>query len=244
MRRYTADLFIIFLFITPALVICQGQEPPRFKDSREKMVKNQIEARGVADPKVLAAMRTVPRHLFVPKDSIGSAYADHPLRIGEGQTISQPYIVALMTEVLELRGDEKVLEIGTGSGYQAAVLSEIVKQVYTIEIKKVLYERATERLKELDYGHVETRFGDGYYGWEEAAPFDRIMITAAVDHIPPPLLEQLKDGGRMVLPLGSPYSYLGQILVLVTKTGENYRLKEILAVRFVPMTGQALEKSR
>jgi protein-L-isoaspartate(D-aspartate) O-methyltransferase len=148
-----------------------------------------------------------------------------------------------MTEILELDGDESVWEIGTGSGYQAAVLSEIAAKIYTIEIKKVLHQRSTKLLKDLGYTNVKTRFGDGYFGWQEVAPFDAIMITAAVDHIPPPLLLQLKDGGKLILPLGSPYSYLGQILVLVTKTGEDFRLREILAVRFVPMTGKALEKS-
>jgi protein-L-isoaspartate(D-aspartate) O-methyltransferase len=186
-------------------------------------------------------MRQVPRHLFVPKGAIGSAYNDHPLRIGEGQTISQPYIVAFMTELLQLQGSERVLEIGTGSGYQAAVLSEIVKEVYTIEIKEGLFRKAKETLRDLGYGNVVTRSGDGYFGWEEVAPFDCIMITAAVDHVPPPLLVQLVEGGRMVLPLGNPYSFFGQVLVLITKTGEDYKLREILPVRFVPMTGQALE---
>jgi protein-L-isoaspartate(D-aspartate) O-methyltransferase len=149
-----------------------------------------------------------------------------------------------MTELLGLRGRERVLEIGTGSGYQAAVLSETAKEVYTIEIKKVLHERATRRLKELGYSNVQTRFGDGYFGWQRSAPFDGIMITAAVDHIPPPLLQQLEDGGRMVLPLGNPYSFFGQVLVVITKRGEDYTLREVLSVRFVPMTGEALEGAR
>ncbi len=243
MNRFVLFITLLLFSLSCSLLTSQGQEPARFKESRLRMVKNQIQNRGVSDPRVLKAMRTVPRHLFVPKGSVGSAYADRPLRIGEGQTISQPYIVALMTEILGLEGDEIVLEIGTGSGYQAAVLSEIAAKVYTMEIKKVLHQRSTKLLKDLGYRNVKTRFGDGYFGWQEAGAFDAIMITAAVDHIPPPLLEQLKDGGKLILPLGSPYSYLGQILVLVTKIGEDFRLKEILAVRFVPMTGEALEKS-
>lgn len=243
MKRFTVFIAFLLFTLSSSLLTGQGQEPARFKESRLRMVKNQIQSRGVSDPKVLEAMRSVARHLFVPKGSVGSAYADRPLRIGEGQTISQPYIVALMTEILGLEGDEIILEIGTGSGYQAAVLSEIAAKVYTMEIKKVLQQRSAKLLKDLGYRNVKTRFGDGYFGWKEAAPFDAIMITAAIDHIPPPLLEQLKDGGKLILPLGSPYSYLGQILVLVTKTGEDFRLKEILAVRFVPMTGKALEKS-
>jgi protein-L-isoaspartate(D-aspartate) O-methyltransferase len=243
MKRFVVFFAFLIFSLSSSLLSSQGQEPPRFKESRLRMVKNQIQNRGVSNAKVLEAMRTVPRHRFVPKGSVNTAYADRPLRIGEGQTISQPYIVALMTEILELDGDESVLEIGTGSGYQAAVLSEIAAKIYTIEIKKVLHQRSTKLLKDLGYTNVKTRFGDGYFGWQEVAPFDAIMITAAVDHIPPPLLLQLKDGGKLILPLGSPYSYLGQILVLVTKTGEDFRLREILAVRFVPMTGKALEKS-
>lgn len=243
MKRFVVLIALLLFTLAASLLTGQGQEPARFKESRLRMVKNQIQNRGVSDPGVLESMRTVPRHLFVPKGSAGSAYADRPLRIGEGQTISQPYIVALMTEILGLEGDESVLEIGTGSGYQAAVLSEIAAKVYTMEIKEVLHQRSTALLKDLAYRNVKTRFGDGYFGWQEAGPFDAIMITAAVDHIPPPLLEQLEDGGKLILPLGSPYSYLGQILVLVTKVGEDFRLREILAVRFVPMTGEALEKS-
>ena len=156
------------------------------------MVSKQIQRRGIFRPDVLAAMLDTPRHHFVPKWLKSQAYSDHPLPIGEGQTISQPYIVALMTESLGLTGDARVLEIGTGSGYQAAVLAKIAKQVYTIEIKEKLHKKASQILQALNYGNVETRFGDGYYGWSDQAPFDGIMITAAVDHIPPPLLDQLK----------------------------------------------------
>ena len=204
------------------------------------MVAAQIRARGITDPKVLDAMATVPRHLFVPEDMRDKAYADRPLPIGQGQTISQPYIVALMTECLGLTGGERVLEIGTGSGYQAAILSEIVKAVYSIEIKEALHRQATRLLRSEGYINVETRQGDGYFGWEQAAPFDCIMITASVNHIPPPLLKQLKDNGRLILPLGNPFSY--QNLVLVTKKGDDYRVKQITGVLFVPMTGRAMEK--
>ena len=170
-----------------------------------------------------------------------AAYADRPLPIGEGQTISQPYVVALMTDILGLKHNHRVLEIGTGSGYQAAVLGELANQVYTIEIKKKLYDRSIKILEMLGYDNIHSRHGDGYFGWPEAAPFDAIMITAAIDHIPPPLLKQLKDGGRLALPLGNPFSY--QNLVLVTKQGEDLRVKQITGVLFVPMTGYALNKS-
>jgi protein-L-isoaspartate(D-aspartate) O-methyltransferase len=212
------------------------------RKTRERMVSEQIRGRGISAPEVIEAMLTVPRHQFVPRDLNGSAYADHPLPIGEGQTISQPYIVALMTEVLRLKAGDKVLEIGTGSGYQAAILAAITSQVYTIEIKPQLYLNASNLLKELDYQKINCRQGDGYFGWEEAAPFDAILITAAVDHIPPPLVKQLKDGGRLVLPLGSPFGY--QNLVLVTKNGEDVSVKQIIGVLFVPMTGHAMSRTK
>ena len=210
------------------------------KNSREDLVKTDIEGRGITDPKVLAAMREVPRHCFVPKALISSAYLDTALPIGEGQTISQPYVVALMTESLELDQGARVLEIGTGSGYQAAILAKIVKNVYSIEIKENLYKSATQVLKTLGFTNVITRHGDGYFGWEEAAPFDAIMITAAVNHIPPPLLKQLKDGGKLILPLGNPFLY--QNLTLVTKHADDFTTKQITGVLFVPMTGHAAEK--
>jgi protein-L-isoaspartate(D-aspartate) O-methyltransferase len=202
------------------------------------MVSEQIRARGISAPAVLEAMQSVARHQFVPEDLTGSAYADHPLPIGEGQTISQPYIVALMTDVLQLKATDSVLEIGTGSGYQAAILATIVSKVYTIEIKSKLYETASKTLRELNYKNIECLLGDGYFGWEKAAPFDAIMITAAVDHIPPPLIKQLKDGGRLVLPLGSPFGY--QNLVLVTQNGEDISVRQIIGVLFVPMMGHAM----
>jgi protein-L-isoaspartate(D-aspartate) O-methyltransferase len=210
-----------------------------YEASRERMVQTQIEARGISDPLVLDAMLRVERHLFVPADLRSKAYEDSPLPIGEGQTISQPYIVALMTEALGLTGTERVLEIGTGSGYQAAVLSRIAAEVLTIEIKRPLYESSTRLLESLGCRNVSTLCADGYYGWPEKAPFDRIMITAAVGFIPPPLLDQLKDGGRMILPLGNPFGF--QNLVLVTKKGQERKLEYITGALFVPMTGATLK---
>ncbi len=207
---------------------------------RAAMVRTQIESRGVRDSAVLKAMGNCPRHFFVPPGLQKRAYQDNPLPIWDGQTISQPYIVALMTESLALEPDDRVLEIGTGSGYQAAVLSYLVKEVYSIEIKERLHQRATATLERLGYSNVHTRFGDGYFGWEEAGPFDCIMITAAVDHVPPPLVRQLSDGGRMILPLGNPFAY--QNLVLVSKQGQDITVRQILGVLFVPMTGTALDR--
>lgn len=215
-------------------------DSPKYKAARDNLVKYKIEAQGIGDPAVLAAMRSVPRHQFVPERIISSAYADTALPIGEGQTISQPYVVALMTASLKLEKSHRVLEIGTGSGYQAAILAEIVNEVYSIEIKEKLHQRSGQLLKSLGYHNIFSRHGDGYYGWEEAAPFDAIMITAAVNHIPPPLLKQLKSGGRLILPLGNPFSY--QNLTLVTKDGDEYKTRQITGVLFVPMTGYALGK--
>jgi len=212
----------------------------RFKEARENLVHRTIEGRGVTDRLVLKAMREVPRHRFVPRNIVPKAYADTALPIGEGQTISQPYVVALMTASLKLGKHHRVLEIGTGSGYQAAVLAEIVEEVYTVEIKEKLHRRSTRLLKHLGYANVKTRQADGYFGWPEAAPFDAIMITAAVNHVPPPLLEQLKDGGLLVLPLGNPFSY--QNLTLVVKKGEDYTTRLITGVLFVPLTGVALDQ--
>ncbi len=199
---------------------------------RELMVKKQIEARGVRDPRVLQAMLTVERHKFVPEVSIPQAYEDHPLPIGYGQTISQPYIVALMTELCELDGSEKVLEIGTGSGYQAAILSLLAKEVYTIEIVEPLGKQAALRLKSLGYKNVTVKIGDGYKGWIEHAPFDVIMLTAAPPTVPDTLLNQLKeDGGILVAPVGDYH----QELVKIIRNGNNYSQKVITYVRFVPM---------
>jgi len=197
------------------------------------MVDQQIAARGIEDERVLQAMRDVPRHLFVPKGRRGSAYGDFPLPIGYGQTISQPYIVALMTELLEPEKDDVALEVGTGSGYQAAVLSRIVKEVYTVEIIPPLGKAAEKRLKEVAYENIKVKIGDGYYGWEEYALFDCIIVTAASDHIPPPLIRQLKRGGKMAIPVGGPFQV--QNLMLVEKSGEGeIQTRNILPVRFVP----------
>jgi protein-L-isoaspartate(D-aspartate) O-methyltransferase len=236
---------ILFAFIVTMLFASSGladvvADSAEFKKARDHMVRTTIENRGISDPNVLAAMRTVPRHCFVPGKLLSVAYTDRPLPIGEGQTISQPYVVALMTEILQPAKNHRILEIGTGSGYQAAVLSQVANHVYTIEIKEKLYYKANKILKSLGYGTIQTRHSDGYFGWPEQAPFDAIMITAAIDHIPPPLLKQLKDGGRLALPLGNPFSY--QNLVLVTKKGEDLIVKQITGVLFVPMTGHALKK--
>ena len=201
-----------------------------------EMVRTQIECRGIADPTVLAAMRSVPRHLFVPAAMQPSAYGDHPLAIGEGQTISQPYIVALMTDCLSLTGEERALEIGTGSGYQAAVLSRIVHEVYTIEMREVLFRRSRRLFASLGYANIHSQQGDGYYGWPQAAPFDAIVITAAVGRVPPPLLDQLATGGRMILPLGTPPAH--QRLTLITRTEATYKARHLTGVTFVPMTGR------
>lgn len=205
---------------------------------RNRMVDEQIVRRGVSDVQVLAAMRKVPRHEFVPESYREYAYADEPLPIGEGQTISQPYIVALMTESLRIGKDSRVLEIGTGSGYQAAVLAEIAKEVYSIEIIESLASGAKATLERLGYDNVHVRAGDGYRGWPEKAPFDAIIVTAAPPHIPEPLIEQLNVGGRLSIPVGDVY----QELVLITKTEDGVVKKDVLPVRFVPMTGEAQEK--
>ncbi|NBD35440.1 MAG: protein-L-isoaspartate(D-aspartate) O-methyltransferase [Chloroflexi bacterium] len=210
-----------------------------FGPERHAMVEETIVARGVSDPDVLRAMRTVPRHVFVPETYRDEAYADHPLPIGHGQTISQPYIVAWMTELLELQPGEKVLEIGTGSGYQAAVLAELEGvEVYSIEIIPELVEDARADLRSLGYGDddVHLKQGDGYYGWEEHAPFDAIVVTAAPDHLPQPLVRQLAEGGQIVIPIGPPGGY--QTLWRFTKEGEDLKSENLGAVAFVPFTGE------
>jgi protein-L-isoaspartate(D-aspartate) O-methyltransferase len=212
-------------------------------EERTKMVAWQIQARDIKDPNVLKAMRVVPRHAFVRFSEQRYAYTDHPLPIGFDQTISQPYIVAFMTEALQLKPDSKVLEIGTGSGYQAAVCAEIAKQVYTIEIVEGLAKRAEKCLKELGYPNVFVRFGDGFFGWPDVAPFDAIIGTAAAGRIPEPLLEQLKPGGRMILPYGRPWDF--QYLVLITKDEKgNLHKSNVMPVRFVPMTGEVMKPEK
>jgi protein-L-isoaspartate(D-aspartate) O-methyltransferase len=198
------------------------------------MVRRQIEQRGIADQTVLRAMRTVPRHLFVPDKWREQAYEDHPLPIGYNQTISQPYIVALMTDLLKVDAGAKVLEVGTGSGYQAAILGELELEVYTVEIIEALATQAAERLSEMQYDNVTVAHQDGYYGWEEHAPFDAIIVTCAPDHVPPELVKQLKDGGRMVIPVGPPGGY--QSLFLITKEDGQAKSESLGGVRFVPLT--------
>jgi protein-L-isoaspartate(D-aspartate) O-methyltransferase len=205
---------------------------------RERMVREQLQARDIRDPKVLNAMGKVPRHRFVPGESVRAAYDDNPLPLMLGQTISQPYVVAYMTQALRLQGSERVLEIGTGSGYQAAILSELVREVYTIEILPELESAARATLRSLGYENIRIRCADGYLGWPEAAPFDRIIVTAAPDHIPPPLLDQLKPGGFMIIPVGRAE----QDLVLVEKNEQGITRRATIPVRFVPMTGRAQRK--
>jgi len=212
----------------------------RYARLREYMVKRTIEARDVTDKLVLGAMRKVRRHEFCPRNVRRSAYEDYPLPIGKGQTISQPYIVALMTQQLGLKGGEKVLEIGTGSGYQAAVLGEIVKEVYTIEIVSFLAERAKKDLARLGYKNVHVLCGDGFKGWPEHAPFDAVIVTCAPEKVPEPLIEQLKVGGRLVIPVGPQWS--GQWLKIITKTKTGVVEQETIPVRFVPMTGEAQKR--
>ncbi len=209
-----------------------GQD--KYEKERADMVRQQIEARGIKDKNTLKAMKTVERHLFVPTAYKSNAYDDRPLPIGYGQTISQPYIVAYMTELLNVGEGATVLEIGTGSGYQAAILAEIVGQVYTIEIVEELGLLAKERLKSLKYNNVKVKIADGYYGWKEHGPFDGIVVTAASEYIPPPLINQLKDGGRMIIPVGTPFSV--QTLMLIEKRGEEITTISLMLVRFVPFT--------
>ncbi len=207
----------------------------RFEELRRQMVEKQIRARGIKDDRVLKAMFQVKRHEFVAPGLQGEAYDDNPLPIGEGQTISQPYIVALMTELAQVNPDSKVLEVGTGSGYQAAVLSVLAREVYSIEIVDVLGRKAEEKLAALGCKNVHVRIGDGYKGWPEEAPFDAIVVTAAPDHVPQPLIDQLKTGGRLVIPVGDFY----QDLSVITRTKKGLQKENIIPVRFVPMTGEA-----
>jgi protein-L-isoaspartate(D-aspartate) O-methyltransferase len=230
-----------FVFFTLQQALTSFAAGDAYTQKRQQMVEQDIRGRGVKDPVVLRVMNTVPRHLFVNASVRSQAYADHPLPIGEGQTISQPYVVALMTEALQLKPGDRVLEIGTGSGYQAAVLAGIVQEVYTIEIRKTLAGEAEKTLADLGYRNVTVKFGEGYFGWEEHAPFDAIIITAAANHIPPLLIKQLKEGGRLIVPLGSTVYY--QMLTLATKRKGELDVEQICPVAFVPMTGE-VEKRR
>jgi protein-L-isoaspartate(D-aspartate) O-methyltransferase len=217
-----------------------GSDEDQRRAERDRMIAEQLAARGIHDERVLAAMRAVPRHRFVPESEAARAYADRPLSIGHGQTISQPFVVAFMTQALALSGDERVLDIGTGSGYQAAVLAVLAREVWSIEIVAPLAESARERLLDLGYDNVHVRCGDGYAGWPEEAPFDAILVAAAPDHVPQPLLDQLALGGRMILPVGKDE----QDLVLLRRTEGGLVREEVLPVRFVPMTGLAEERGR
>jgi protein-L-isoaspartate(D-aspartate) O-methyltransferase len=235
------------IFIIPILLslnlpvpLAFSSEDPSLVEARRKMVERDLKGRDIKDPKILEIMGRVPRHLFVEPSLKSRAYADHPLPIGEGQTISQPYIVALMTQILKIQPGERVLEIGTGSGYQAAVLAELTDQVFTVEIIESLTRQAARRLKELGYGNVRLKYGDGYFGWDEEAPFDAIIVTCAANHIPPPLIKQLKEGGRLIIPLGSTTYF--QTLTLLTKKMGKPDIQHLLGVAFVPMTGEAQKK--
>jgi len=210
-----------------------------FATQRERMVEKQIAARGVSDARVLAAMGKVPREEFVPENVRAGSYSDGPLPIGYDQTISQPYIVAFMTEQLRLQPADRVLEVGTGSGYQAAILAEFVAEVYTIEILEPLAKTAEEALARLGYKNVHVKVGDGYKGWPEHAPFDAIIVTCAPEHVPQPLVDQMKEGGRMIIPVGN---YLAQELYLLEKANGGMRQSAVLPVRFVPMGGEAIKQ--
>lgn len=230
---------LIFYFQKPAIPTGNITAPDKYSRLRFEMVEEQLKKRDIDDERVLAVMEEVERHKFVPENMENYAYVDDPLPIGYGQTISQPYIVALMTQEAQVEKGDKVLEIGTGSGYQAAVLSELVDKVYTIEIIKELADSASQRFKDLGYDNIEAKNADGYYGWQEAGPFDAILVTAATNHVPPPLIEQLKEGGRLVIPLGNVFRF--QTLNLVTKKDGEVKTKYITSVRFVEMTGKAKE---
>lgn len=236
---------IWFIFGLLSLISSPLQAASEYKKERKELIEIIEEDvhrthvyTGISqlDARVMDAMFRVPRHLFVPKSYRSDAYQNRPLPIGHGQTISQPYIVALMTDLLELKQGDKVLEVGTGSGYQAAILAQLTDKVYTIEIIEPLAKTAAKVLEEQKYTNIQTRIGDGYYGWPEVAPFDAIVVTAAADHIPPPLVRQLKPGGRMVIPVGS--RFMVQQLVLIKKDSKGQvSLRQILPVRFVPFTG-------
>ncbi len=228
---------ILFAAVSAAALAAAGPAERDFRRAREAMVRDQIAARGVRDARVLEAMLRVPRHLFVPEPGRDRAYGDHPLPIGRGQTISQPFIVAFMTESLALRPGDKVLEVGTGSGYQSAVLACLTDKVFSIEIDGDLARDAALTLRRLGYGTVRVRGGDGFFGWPEEAPFDAVVVTCAAGRVPPPLVEQLGEGGRLIIPIEK--RPLSQTLTLVTKKNGKTSVRELLDVLFVPMTGEA-----
>ena len=237
-------LYFLFLFSAGLTGLSAGGQNAKndFARSRREMVEKDLRGRGIKDQRVLEAITLVPRHLFVPERQRASAYQDRPLRIGKGQTISQPYIVALMTELLELKGREKVLEVGTGSGYQAAVLSHLAREVYTIEIIPSLAERAKKTLARLGYTNVWVKTGDGFFGWKEKRPFDAILVTASAEKIPEPLWIQLREGGWLVMPLGAEHQR--QRLVRARKMGGRRHVENVTGVIFVPMTGAAQKEAR
>ncbi len=242
-RPVSSQLLLIFLLLSLALSLAAQPwlyAAENFSVKRQKMIERDIKGRGIKDPKVLNAMSSIARERFVDRGFAELAYEDHPLPIGEGQTISQPYVVALMTEAVKLKPSDRVLEIGTGSGYQAAVLAEIVSKVYTIEIRKILAEQAEKLLNNLGYRNIRVKYGDGYFGWEEHGPYDAIIVTAAANHIPPPLISQLKEGGRLIIPLGSTVS--AQILTIVTRKRGDLDVMQLGSVAFVPMVGEAEKK--
>lgn len=234
-------LLVVIIFVTrePDTSVDNATFTDEYSRLRYEMVTEQLKKRDIDDERVLAVMGSVERHKLVPESLKNKAYNDNPLPIGYGQTISQPYIVALMTQEAGVEAGDKILEIGTGSGYQAAVLAELVDKVYSIEIIKDLADSARQSLKDLGYDNVEVKNADGYYGWEEKGPFDAIFVTAAANHVPPPLIKQLKDGGKLVIPLGNIFRF--QTLNLVTKEGDEVKNKYITSVRFVEMTGKAKE---
>ena len=224
--------FVIILFFSCLTCAAEKTDASWWKKRAEIMVNNQLVGRGIQDERVLRVMRETPRHLFVPDNLKDDAYKDGPLPIGEGQTISQPYIVALMTVLLELNGNERILEVGTGSGYQAAILSPLVKEVYSIEIVKSLAENAYKKLKEMQYQNVAVKWGDGYEGWAAHAPYDAIIVTAAPDQVPQTLIDQIKIGGRLVVPVGT---YFQKLKVITKMKDGDVGEKNIISVRFVPM---------
>lgn len=233
---------ILSLLLISSVVLSAEDDYARQRENMIREIEADVDATSIyikkeaLDPRVMEAMNTVPRHALVPINQRSDAYLNRPLPIGYGQTISQPYIVAIMTDLLNPQPEHKILEVGTGSGYQAAILSRLVRQVYTIEVIEALGKRAKVDLAELGYDNIQTQIGDGYYGWRQHAPFDGIVVTAAASHVPPPLIQQLKPGGRIIIPVGS--RFLTQQLLLITKdVGGNLTTRQILPVRFVPLTG-------